>query len=61
MRYENLQYYDDKFFKCLTGVNKDLFAQMINVLKHSESLNKETSRPIMHKPNRHHQTMASLM
>lgn len=40
MRYENLQYYDDKFFKCLKGVNKDLFAQMIDVLKCSESLNK---------------------
>lgn len=45
MRYENLQYYDDKVFKYLTGVNKDLFAQMVDALKYSESLKKKQGRP----------------
>lgn len=45
MRYENLQHYDDKVFKRLTGVNKDLFAQMVDALKYSESLKKKQGRP----------------
>lgn len=45
MRYENLQHYDNKVFKRLTGVNKDLFAQMVDVLKRSESLKKKQGRP----------------
>lgn len=44
MRYESLQHYDNKTFKRLTGVDKDLFAQMVAVIRQAYQQRKKKGR-----------------
>lgn len=45
MHYHTLKHDDDKMFKRLTGVNKDLFSQMVEVIKQAYHNRKYKGRP----------------
>lgn len=45
MRYKKLSRYTDSEFKRLVGVPRDLFTEMVDVLKEAESKKKKTGRP----------------
>lgn len=44
MRYETLQHYNNQTFKRLTGVDKDLFAQMVKVIESAYHARKRKGR-----------------